>query len=88
LIVKTYSHNTGQDTDVRKRVLGGQLDLSGLHGAAAVLPAGVLGAQFLGEVLGVAHRVLAKKISAKNWSKMKTCEIAQGEVSSNVFSCA
>ena len=58
----TYSNNTGENTNVRKRVLDVlEVNLSGLPGASTVLPAGVLSTDLLGEVLGVANVILTVK---------------------------
>ena len=58
----TYSNNTSENTNVRKGVLDVlEVNLSGLPGASAVLPAGVLSTDLLGEVLGVADVILTVK---------------------------
>ena len=58
----TYSNNTSENTNVRKRVLDVlEVNLSGLPGASTVLPAGVLSTDLLGEVLGVADVILTVK---------------------------
>ena len=67
-LMRTYSNNGGPVTDVGKRVIDvGQLDLSGLEGAAAGLEVWVLvaDAELLGEVLRQADFILARKRKIK-----------------------
>ena len=62
MCLKSYSHNSPQDTKVRKVVLDVlQLDLSSSEWAATLLPAWVLSAEFLGEVVGFAYSILTKQ---------------------------
>lgn len=61
-LIRTYRNNGGPVTEVGKRVIDvGELDLSGLEGAAAGLEVWVLvaHAELLGEVLRQANLVLA-----------------------------
>jgi hypothetical protein len=61
MFLKSYSHNSPQDTKVRKVVLDVlQLDLSSSEWAATLLPAWVLSAKFLGEVVGFADSIFTK----------------------------
>ena len=54
----TYSNNGSQSTEIGKWVLDVlQLDLTSSEGTSALLPAGVLSAKRLGEVLRVANFV-------------------------------
>ena len=62
LFNKTYSNNSSKNTDFGKRVLDVlEVDLSSSEGASTLLPARVLGAELLGEVLGVANFILTEK---------------------------
>jgi hypothetical protein len=58
----TYSNNGSQSTEIGKWVLDVlQLDLTSSEGTSTLLPAGVLAAKCLGEVLGIANFILAEK---------------------------
>jgi hypothetical protein len=61
MFLKSYSHNSPQDTKVRKVVLDVlQLDLSSPEWAATLLPTWVLSTEFLGEVVGLTDSILTK----------------------------
>ena len=60
--VKNYLDNGSKNSKLRKRVLDVlQVHLAGPEGAAALLPAWVLTAKSLGEVLGLANGIFTVK---------------------------
>ena len=61
MFLKSYSHDSPQDTKVRKVVLDVlQLNFSSPEWTATLLPAWVLSAEFLGEVVGFIDSILTK----------------------------
>ena len=64
--VKNYLDNSSKNTKIRERVLDVlQVHLTSPEGATALLPAWVLTAKLLGEVVWVADFILAVKIIRK-----------------------
>jgi hypothetical protein len=76
MFLKSYSHDSPQDTKVRKVVFDVlQLDFSSPEWAATLLPAWVLSAEFLGEVVGFADSILTKNMSIRYLVNMRTFNV-------------